>query len=642
MSDTQQLPLSVQPVISYPREAQVGKTYLMTIDLQPSGDEWLYEEEEYPIYCMLETSPLFSSKPVGEPAVVLHRFGGSYGAAKFLLKAAPQEVEGKIKITLVNQWGVPIRVLRLDKVRVTRESDGRSKVAVGYENTEVEQLSSEIQQVLGGNKNQPIGRMSRDSPFGTVEGSVSIYNYYYRESTATDGDVNLPCPYRGFFHFSPNDAEFFFGREVFVDELFEATERCNFIPVVGASGSGKSSVVLAGLVPRLQNTGHWLFTHFRPDSDPFHALALALVPLYTSNLDHTDKLIQARQLSKALSNSEILLADVFAQIHQNHPTDRVLLIADQFEEIYTLCSDEKVRHSFLDTLLASFPSFPSQSQHKRILVATMRADFLGNALLYPPFGDLLRTDIKLIRSMNYEELEQVIVLPSQKLGVTFQEGLVKRILDDVESEPGNLPLLEFALTELWKRQKGKQLTHKAYEDIGEVKGALARHADEKYSNLTDGEKKKVRRIFIQLVHPGQGTEDTRRLATKAELPEASWGLVKQLADARLVVTSYNSENQETVEVVHEALIRNWNQLRHWIEMDRSFRAWQDRLRIAIYQWEQTQRDEGALLRGVLLADAEAKLKQRPEDLTAEEQEFIQASLALRDRENHPWWRKIFR
>lgn len=114
MSDTQQLPLSVQPVISYPREAQVGKTYLMTIDLQPSGDgEWLYEEEEYPIYCMLDTSPLFTSKPVGEPAVVLHRFGGSYGVAKFLLTAAQEEMEGEIRVTLVNGWGVPLKVLSL-------------------------------------------------------------------------------------------------------------------------------------------------------------------------------------------------------------------------------------------------------------------------------------------------------------------------------------------------------------------------------------------------------------------------------------------------------------------------------------------------------------------------------------------------
>ena len=489
------------------------------------------------------------------------------------------------------------------------------------------------------NRSVKVGESADSSAIQTGTGNtatITITNYYYREDTTVvaiestiAADENLPCPYRGLFHFGPDDAEFFFGREIFVEELFAATQNRNFIPVLGASGSGKSSVVLAGLVPKLQNEGHWLFTHFRPGSEPFHALALALVPLYTPNLDNTDKIIQARKLSQALGKGEIPLGDVFAQIHQNHPQHRVLLIADQFEEIYTLCPDHKIRHSFLDSLLVSFPSSPPQSQYNHVLVATIRADFLGNALLYPPFGDVLKTDINLIRSMNHEELSQVIEKPADKLGVTFEVGLVERILDDVEDEPGNLPLLEFALTELWKQRQGKQLTHVAYQHIGKVQGALARHADQKYGKLSATEKEQVRRIFIQLVHPGEGTQDTRRLATKAELSEASWGLVKQLADARLVVTSRNAAEQETVEVVHEALIRNWVELRQWMDADRSFRAWQERLRFAMDQWQKMQRDEGVLLRGAVLKEAEAKLKQRREELSKGEQEFIQASVALR-------------
>ncbi|MGI2906182.1 tetratricopeptide repeat protein, partial [Tolypothrix sp. VBCCA 56010] len=464
--------------------------------------------------------------------------------------------------------------------------------------------------------------------------TITITNYYYRESTtvlpveSTDAaDENLLCPYRGLFHFGPGDAEFFFGREVFVEELFAATQNRNFIPVLGASGSGKSSVVLAGLVPKLQEAGYWKFTHFRPGSDPFHALALALVPLYTQNLDATDKIIQARKLSQSLGDGEIPLADVFAQIHQNHPTDRVLLIADQFEEIYTLCADHKIRHSFLDILLTSFQSSPGKTN---VLVATMRADFLGNALSYPAFGDVLKTDIKL-RSMNHDELLQVIAKPAEKLGVTFEGGLVERILDDVEDEPGNLPLLEFALTELWKQRKGKQLTHAAYQHIGKVQGALARHADRNYGKLSAAQKEQVRRIFIQLVHPGEDRQDTRRVATKAELGEERWKLVTQLADDRLVVTSQNAANQETVEVIHEALIRNWEELRQWMNADRSFRAWQERLRFAMLQWQKMQRDEGALLRGAVLTEAEKNLKQRREELSKGEQEFIQASVALRQR-----------
>ncbi|MEO1763805.1 MAG: WD40 repeat domain-containing protein, partial [Cyanobacteria bacterium J06629_18] len=292
----------------------------------------------------------------------------------------------------------------------------------------------------------------------------------------------------------------------------------------------------------------------------------------------------------------------------------------------------KIRRSFLDVLLASFHLSNSQSQQNNVLIATMRADFLGNALSYPKFGDLLQnSDIK-IRSMNHEELEEVIIKPADKSGVSFEAGLVKRILDDVKDEPGNLPLLEFALTQLWKRRTGKQLTHVAYEEIGEVEGALARHADENYRKLSEVEREQVRRIFIQLVRPGEGTEDTRRLATKAELNQANWGLVKHLADARLVVTSQNAANQETVEVVHEALIRNWGELRQWMDTDRDFRAWQERLRVGMYQWEEMQRDEGALLRGAALADAEDKLKLRSDDVAQGEKDFIQASIALRDRE----------
>ena len=473
------------------------------------------------------------------------------------------------------------------------------------------------------NRSIDIARDVKESviiPGNSNTATITITNYYYQEHTkvkpveSTDAvDDNLPCPYRGLFHFGPDDAEFFFGRDVFIQELYQATKSRNFIPVLGASGSGKSSVVLAGLVPKLQQEGRWLFTHFRPGSDPFHALALALVPLYTKNLDGTEKIIQARKLAQSLINGEIPLLDVFAQIHQNNPTHRVLLIADQFEEIYTLCAEQKIRHSFLDTLLASFSSSPAQSQSNHVLITTMRADFLGNALSIPQFGDLLQNGDVKIRSMNREELTQVIEKPAEKLRVSFEAGLVERILNDVDCEPGNLPLLEFALTELWKRRNGKQLTHAAYEEIGEVQGALARHADENYRKLSQAEQEQVRRIFIQLVQPGEVTEDTRRLATKAELNQANWGLVKQLADARLVVTSRNGDTQETVEVDHEALIRNWGELRQWMDTDRDFRAWQERVRSSMYQWEQTQRDEGALLRGAALAEAEEKLNQRRED-----------------------------
>ncbi|MBD2458170.1 WD40 repeat domain-containing protein [Nostoc sp. FACHB-87] len=504
-------------------------------------------------------------------------------------------------------------------------------------------LEGNQNRVIQGNENQSVlGDDNTVVQGNNITQNIHIINYYYREDIrvyaakpASDfsTDEKLPCPYRGLYHFSPDDAEYFFGREVFIEELFRATQTQNFIPVLGASGSGKSSVVLAGLVPKLQQQGHWLFTHFRPGSEPFYALAQALVPLYESEINATEQMYQARQLAEYLINGSVPLKDVFQRIERNYANHRVLLIADQFEELYTLCSDEEIRYSFLDTLITTFQSEFKQFSSPPVLVSTMRTDFLGNALAYPIFADVLKADVKLIGSMNHSELSQVIEKPAQKLGVSFEAGLVKRILDDVKQEPGNLPLLEFALTQLWVKQRQGVLTHQAYSEIGGVEQALANHAEEVYNKLSQEAQKQAQIIFLQLVRPGEGTEDTRRLATRAEVK--NWELVTFLAgnEARLVVTGHNEHSREnTVELVHEALVREWGRLRGWIKSDRIFRTWQEILRLRIREWENARRDEDLLLRGIPLAEAENWLKQRQNELSQAEQGFIQLSLALRDRD----------
>jgi hypothetical protein len=521
--------------------------------------------------------------------------------------------------------------------------------------------NSQIQPNVEGDGNQVIDQVTGGNVFANVTGNVNIptiINYYYREEvkiliddaaeSATE-DL-LPCPYRGLDPFESGDAEYFFGRESFVEELVKATQTRNFIPLLGASGSGKSSVVFAGLVPKLQQSGRWQFTHFRPGSDPFYALAEALVLLYMSEVDSTDKITQAGKLAKSLKEGKILLSKIFRSIQLKHPQNRLLLIADQFEELYTHCTDEATRRNFLDKLLSGIASSADHMPFPPLLVATMRADFLENALSYRPFADVLQNDLKLL-PMTPEELKDAIEKPVQKLGVTFEKGLVKSILDDVEGEPGILPLLEFALTELWRRRSGKQLTYVDYEEIGKVQGALGRHADEAIDKISDFHIKSeinklkgvlgsqtyydlkkenqqhIRRIFIQLVCPGDGSKhDTRRIATKSELGEPNWLLVQQLADARLVVTNRNdATKQETVEIVHETLIRRWEKLREWINSDRVFRAWQERLRGAMQEWQDTEKDEGSLLRGAALAVAEEHLRKRPKELVYES-DFIEYSL----------------
>lgn len=453
----------------------------------------------------------------------------------------------------------------------------------------------------------------------------------------------LPCPYRGLSAFREQDALFFFGREIFIKKLVEAVQQQPLTAVLGASGSGKSSIVFAGLVSELRPQRNWIIAHLRPGSDPFRALATALLPLYEIDLDRTDQLVRIPKLANYLREGALSLSDIANNIIQTQANvdrhqqslpalssaslPRLLLVIDQFEELYTLSTDVQIHHRFLDILLDTL----QQIQPSLHFLFTLRADFLGQVLSHRPLADALQNaDLKL-GPMSHQELELVIENPAKKLGVAFEAGLVKRILDDVGQEPGNLPLLEFALTLLWERQNYGWLTHQAYEAIGRAKGALTHYADAVYNNLSPAEQERTRRVFVQLVRPGEGTEDTRRVAMQSEL-EVNWSLVQYLATARLVVTNQNAEGLETAEIVHEALIQGWSRLRQWMTTDRTFRTWQERLRGALRQWQTTGKDGGALLRGVLLAEAEGWLTERERDLSSQEVEFIKSSLLARTQE----------
>ena len=309
---------------------------------------------------------------------------------------------------------------------------------------------------------------------------------------------------------------------------------------------------------------------------------------------------------------------------------RILLIADQFEEIYTLCTDAEERKIFLDGLLQAVNNAPFFT-----LLLTLRADFLSRALDdYEPFGRALQQyQLEPVVRMNREELEAAITLPAKQLGFEFEEGLCNTIIDDIEDGDGRLPLLEFTLTQLWKQQYAGRLTHQAYKKIGGVEQALANYADMVYADLSAGERETAQRVFIQLVQPGEGTEDTRRLATSEEVGGDNWDLVTRLADKRLVVTNRDElRNEETVEVVHEALIRHWGRLRGWMQENRKFRIWQQGLMVALQQWVDSGKDDGALLRGATLAVAEDWLQQRGGEVSKPQRWFIEKSVELRERE----------
>ncbi len=452
----------------------------------------------------------------------------------------------------------------------------------------------------------------------------------------------VPCPYRGLFAFQEADADLFFGREQVTHDLITAVKRKALVAVIGASGSGKSSVVFAGLVPGLRNhqsSTRWQILSCRPGIQPFDALAEAFVDLGVANQEtilEQPHIRAARdrpyrlpvlELAVDLHHDRQALCKTIEHLHQAHPNTRLLLIVDQFEELYTLCPEAE-RQPFLDSLLDAVQSAPAFT-----LVLTLRADFYGYALSDRRFSDALQGAVYNLGPMSREELHRAIAQPAAQMQVKLESGLTDKLIQATWSHAGRLPLLEFALTELWSQQQAGWLTHQAYDGMGGVEEALANHAEKVYAQLPAIDQQRVQRIFVQLVEPGTGTEPSRRLATRDEVGETNWDLVSHLASSRLVVTNRNEvTGEETVEVVHEALIRSWGRLAHWLRVDDEFRRWQEDLRRGRRQWEKSDREDEALLRGKRLADATYWYDSRRDELSSGEQTFIQRSLAVQERE----------
>jgi len=445
-----------------------------------------------------------------------------------------------------------------------------------------------------------------------------------------------PCPYRGLFAFQEADASLFFGREQVTQDLLTAVKRQSLVAVVGASGSGKSSVVFAGLVPRLRSPQHlpWQIVSFRPGSKPFDALAEAWLELPSQRPDERPFRLQVLELSVNFQQDPQALSQAIARLHQQNPNTRLLLIVDQFEELYTLCPTTE-RQPFLNHLLDAVESAPSVT-----LLLTLRADFYGYALSDRRWSDALQNAVYNLGPMSRQELERAIAQPAAQTQVQLEPGLLDKLIQATWGQAGRLPLLEFALTELWAQQYAGRLTHRAYDAIGGVEEALANHAERIYAQLQSVDQQRVQRIFVQLVEPGIGTDASRRLATRDEVGDNNWDLVSHLASSRLVVTNCNeTTGEETVEIVHEALIRHWKRLAAWLQIDGEFRHWQEELRRARRQWEGSDREDESLLGGKRLADAKDWYERCQDKLSSSDCHFIHRSLVVQERENRQRKRK---
>ncbi|MGW1259334.1 nSTAND1 domain-containing NTPase [Streptomyces sp. NPDC002513] len=466
----------------------------------------------------------------------------------------------------------------------------------------------------------------------------------FRRTPSTPADPAGPgtrrdgadCPYRGLYAFREQDASLYHGRSGMILRLLRAIDHSSLAGVVGASGSGKSSLVHAGLIPALRRQEHWAVAVFRPGSHPYGALAGALV-----ELAHPDATVEQNATAAASMAERMRAGGISASVEQIvRRLDRPLLVfADQFEELFTLRRERQDVERFLDHLADFAQDHPSGTSRAKA-VLTLRGDFYGRAVAHRRFSDVLQDHVVNLPPMNRPELRSAIVEPARARQLGLEDGLVDRILDDVGSEPGNLPLLEFALTLLWERQSSGKLTHTAYEAIGEVVGAVATRAEEVYSALSPQQQDTARQLLTRLVQVapiGEEGEDARRRAPVAELAGLARvdEVIAALTDARLLVTDSDERGRPTVEVAHEAVIRSWGRLRSWLDGDRQFLLWQQRTRRRYEDWCSGPDDTSTVLHGRLLTEAQGWIQSQGGDAVADDlQEFIRHSADIHRTEQH--------
>jgi serine/threonine protein kinase/DNA-binding SARP family transcriptional activator/WD40 repeat protein len=404
-------------------------------------------------------------------------------------------------------------------------------------------------------------------------------------------------PFKGLAPFEEADHADFYGRDDLTETLVDHVGRYGLVAVVGASGSGKSSLVRAGLVPELRRgvlpgSDEWAIITMKPGLDPFEEFLIALRPVGVGEVGVTSG-GSGNELRRAI---EMALGG---------PKARCLLVVDQFEEMFSSAIDESVRERFIDALagLASDPAGRSR------VVVTIRADFADRPLGHPRLGDQLARGSLLVAPMPPDQIEDVIRRPAARVGVHVEPGLIAEIVRDVSSAPASLPLLQYVLTELFERRTEDRLTVQAYRQLGGVRAVLERQAERTYTALSPDTQQAARQLFLRMVQLGDRGEETRRRLPLDELdglgrPGAVEEALGAFTDVRLLAYDRDPVSRTpTVEVAHEAVITQWTRYRVWIDEARSDLAVHRRVSTAAEAWAAADEDPGFLLSGGPLAAA---------------------------------------
>ena len=430
-------------------------------------------------------------------------------------------------------------------------------------------------------------------------------------------------PYKGLRAFDESDAGDFSGRDRLVAQLVSELGANRFVAVVGPSGAGKSSAVRAGLLPALRSgalpgSEHWFVTTLVPGAHPDEELEAALLRIAAQHPPDLLEVLRAgpRGLSRALR-----------RVLPEH--GELVLVIDQLEELFTLCGDEAERRRFLDGLAAAV----TEERSRLRVIITLRADFYDRPLRYEAIGRLVRDGTMPVLPLAADELEQAIVEPAHRVGAEFEPGLVSEIIADVADQPGALPLLQYALTELYEARVSNLLTRDAYQRIGGVTGALATRAEELFAEADPEDQTLLRRLLTRLVALGEGREDTRRRVLVGEVTGLSITdeIVDRFGRARLLSFDRDPASREpTIEIAHEALLQEWPRLRNWLDDDRDGLRIHRHLTDTSRAWIAAGRDDGELYRGGRLESATAWSHDHAEDLNDAEREFLAASVARHD------------
>jgi WD40 repeat protein/DNA-binding SARP family transcriptional activator len=498
--------------------------------------------------------------------------------------------ESELSELMRQSGGLPARVHDAALTLARRQASARVGVAA--------ERTGQIQQALGD---------ARDE----LRDRVEVLEAVHDRAATLPRDV---CPWKGLVAYDVEDAPWFSGRERLVAELLVRLASARLVAVVGASGSGKSSLVRAGLLASLRNgsmpgSESWVQLLMRPGAHPMRELARVALRGADPSRDRD----QVADLLERL-------------VYGDGAAGRVVLVVDQLEEAWTVCSDETERTAFLDALGDVVDTQPHCT-----VVFVVRADHVGELANQPVLARTMADATVLVGAPTSAEVRRAVERPAELAGLSLEPGLLDAIVDDAGDEPGSLPLLSTAMTELWERRDATTLPLGAYVGLGGIDGAIARIAERVYGALSDADQAATKVLMLRLAGPGDAESTSRqriRLAEVARLPDPRVrAVVGRLADARLLTV-----RADEVEVAHEALFREWPRLRGWLEESSAGRAVQRRLSAAAREWDLGERDTSEVWRGARLAAGLDFAATHPNEVTDLERNFLDAGQAAQEAE----------